>query len=117
MKKNWYFWLPRILALFFVGLISLFALDVFDGGSPLGEMILGFLIHLTPTYVLLALFFIAWKWPLPGGILFILMGASYFLLASDQHWSAYLIVAGTPILIGLLFITEFFLNIKSQPMV
>lgn len=117
MKKTWHFWLPRILALLFVGVISLFAFDVFDGESQLGEMILGFIVHLTPTYVLLALLLIAWKWPLPGGILFVLMGASYYFLASDQHWSANLIVAGTPILIGLLFITEFILNTKSQPMV
>lgn len=115
MNKKWYFWLPRILSLLFVGLISLFAFDVFDGESPLGTMILGFIVHLTPAYVLLSLLFIAWKWPLPGGILFVLIGASYFFLSTGQHWSAYLVVAGTPILIGLLFIAEYFFNRRSQP--
>ena len=117
MKKPWHFLLPRILAMLFIGLISLFAFDIFDNESPIGEMIIGFLIHLTPTYVLLAMLFIAWKWPFPGGILFILLGASYFFLATDQHWSAYLIVAGTPMLIGLLFMTDDLLNRRNRSIV
>ncbi len=117
MKKTWLFWFPRLLAFLFIGLISLFAFDVFEGDSSLWGKILGFLIHLTPTYVLLALLFIAWKWPLPGGILFILAGAAYFFFARGQHWSAYLIVGAIPALIGLLFIAEHFMNIRRQSLV
>jgi len=112
-----FFWLPRLLAILFIGLISLFAFDVFEGESPLWEKILGFLIHLTPTYVLLALLFIAWRWPLTGGILFILAGASYIFFSREQHWSAYLIVTGIPTLIGLLFITEHFLKTKRRSLI
>jgi len=117
MKKTWLFWAPRLLAILFIGLISLFAFDVFDSGTSVGEELLAFLIHLIPTYVLLALLIISWKWPLPGGILFILAGGSYFFFAREQHWSAYLIVAGIPALIGLLFITEHFMNIRWQSLI
>ncbi|MBM3137146.1 MAG: hypothetical protein FJZ98_03040 [Chloroflexi bacterium] len=117
MKKNWLFWLPRILAILFTAMISLFAFDMFEGNSSIWEKLLGFLIHLIPTYVLVILLVIAWKLPLPGGILFILAGSSYFLFASEQHWSAYLIVSGIPMLIGILFILDQFLAKKKAPLV
>jgi hypothetical protein len=117
MKKSWYFWVPRVLAILFIALISLFALDAFEGNAPFGEKLLGFFIHLVPTYMLVILLFIAWKRPLPGGILYTLAGGSYFLLTSDQHWSAYLIVTGIPMLIGTLFIAEHFLAQRSTPLV
>jgi hypothetical protein len=117
MKVIWLFWLPRLLAILIIGLISLFALDVFESGLSLREEFLAFLIHLIPTFVLLALLFIAWKWPLSGGILFILAGGAYFFFAGGQHLSAYLLVGGIPALIGLLFITEHFLDKKRQALV
>jgi hypothetical protein len=117
MKKHWYFWLPRILAILFIMMISLFAFDVFEGNTPFGEKLLGFLIHLAPTYVLVILLVIAWKRPLPCGILYILAGCSYFLLTSDQHWSAYLIMVGIPAVIGILFIDEYSLAKKKVQLI
>jgi len=109
MKKNWRFWLPRDLAILFTILISLFAFDVFEGNTPFNEKMLAFLIHLVPAFILVILLLIAWKRPLPGGILFILAGLSYFLIASEQHWSTYLIMAGIPSVIGFMFILDYLL--------
>jgi hypothetical protein len=117
MKKSWYLWVPRFLAILFIALISLFALDSFEGNAPFGEKLLGFFIHLVPTYILVILLVIAWKRPLTGGILYIFAGASYFFLFSDQHWSAYLIVAGIPMLIGTLLIAEHFLAQRNAQLV
>lgn len=117
MKKTWLFWLPRILAILFIGLISLFAFDVFDADLSLGGKLLGLVMHLIPTCVLLIALVIAWKWPLPGGILFILGGVAYFFFARGQHWSAYLLIGGIPVLIGLLFIAEHFTKIRRQSLV
>ena len=114
MRKNWLFWLTRVLAILFIGLISLFALDVFDLDLSLGGLLLGLFMHLIPTYALLIALFIAWRFPLPGGFLFIMLGASYFFFMKGQHWSAYLIVGGIPVLIGLLFICEHLLNKRNQ---
>lgn len=117
MKKTRQFWLPRFLALLFIGFISLLAFDVFDADLSLSGKLLGLFMHLIPTYFLLIAFLIAWKWPLPGGILFILAGGVYIFFAGGQHWSAYLIVGGIPALIGLLFIAEHFINIRRQSLV
>ncbi len=102
------FWLPRILGILLCVFISLFALDAFDGNSPLGRQILGFLIHLIPTYLLVFALILAWKKQVIGGIIFILLGFAYLLFAHNQHWSAYLIIAGIPMLIGFLFVIEYF---------
>lgn len=117
MKKNWHFWLPRILGILFFAMISLFAFDVFEGNTPFNEKMLAFLIHLVPAFILVIQLLIAWKRPLPGGILFFLAGSSYFLFASGQHWSAYLIVAGIPMVIGFMFILDYLLVKKKAPLV
>ncbi|HUV16713.1 MAG TPA: hypothetical protein VMW28_09150 [Pelolinea sp.] len=110
MKKNWLFWVPRILGILFCLFISLFALDAFAGNAPILEKVLGFIIHLMPTAILVASLISAWRWPLPGGFIYLLLGASYFIWARGMHWSAYLAVAGPPILIGLLFLAEGFFS-------
>ena len=53
MKK--YIWIPRILTIAFIIFISLFALDSFGTSDPWYMEVLGFLIHLIPTYILLAI--------------------------------------------------------------
>jgi hypothetical protein len=55
--------LPRILSIFAIGFISLFALDSFEHGT-LGEQILAFLLHMIPSLVLTIILAIAWKWEL-----------------------------------------------------
>jgi hypothetical protein len=54
--------------------ISIFALDAFEHGESLGEQLLAFLIHLIPSFILLIILLIAWKWEKTGGIIFVLIG-------------------------------------------
>jgi len=108
--KSWPIRLARILGILFAVFISLFALDVFEQGVPLGRMLVALLIHLIPTYLILAILWIAWKRPLPGGILFILAGISYISLAGGQIFLTYLLIAGIPVLIGSSFLLGFFLE-------
>lgn len=117
MRTNWLIWILRIPAIHLIALISLFALDVFEGNTALGEKLPGLFIHPSPTCVLVILLFIAWKRPLSGGILYTLAGASYFLQTSGQNWSAYLIVAGIPMLTGTLFIASHFLIQRNQSLI
>jgi len=51
-RMRFFYWLPRILAMLFIGFLSLFALDVFIPGQPLFSMIGAFLIHLIPSFIL-----------------------------------------------------------------
>ena len=69
-----FIWIPRVLTIFFILFISIFALDVFEGDASVIEKIGGLLIHLIPSFVLVAVLIVFWKRPLVSGILFILAG-------------------------------------------
>jgi len=114
MNKKFLYWLPRILGILFAIFISVFALDAFGKGIPFPEVVVGFLIHLIPTYIVIAILLIAWKWELVGGILFILVGASYLVWAHIPHWTAFLLIGGPHVLIGILFIAAYFLSKKVR---
>ncbi|MEY8019263.1 hypothetical protein AB8P51_00390 [Muriicola sp. SD30] len=68
------FCLPRILAILAILFISMFALDAFQHGLTLWQQILAFLMHLVPSFILLAVLIIAWKRELLGGIIFLILG-------------------------------------------
>lgn len=68
------YWLPRILCIIAILFISLFALDAFAPGLTIWQQIGDFLIHLIPSFILLILLIIAWKWELIGGIIFTVIG-------------------------------------------
>ena len=71
--KTWY-WLPRILCILAIAFVSLFALDAFSSELSLWQQIGAFLMHLIPSFILLALLILAWKKELIGGIIFMLLG-------------------------------------------
>ena len=114
MNKKLIHWLPRVLGILFALFISIFALDAFGEGIPFTKAVVGFLIHLLPTYIVIAVLLIAWKWEWVGGILFIFAGFFYIFGANNMHWSAYLLIAGPPILIGCLFIAAYFLSKSTR---
>jgi hypothetical protein len=97
-------WLPRALALLFAGFVSLFALDVFAAGySPAGTAI-ALLIHLIPTYLIIAALVIAWRRAWAGAILFPALALAYPLAFGWRfQWSVYVVMMGPPLLIGALF--------------
>lgn len=68
------YWTPRLLCILAILFVSMFALDAFDPRLTLWQQILGFLIHLTPVYILIALLVVAWKWELVGGLLLAAFG-------------------------------------------
>ena len=68
------YWTPRVLCILAIMFISLFALDAFEPGRTLGQQLLAFLIHLVPSFILLAILLVAWKWEKIGAIIFILIG-------------------------------------------
>ena len=71
------YWAPRVLCLLAIAFISLFALDSFDPSLPLWKQIVGFLIHLMPSFVLLAMLVLAWKKEMIGGLLFVAVGLAF----------------------------------------
>ena len=114
-KKKLWTWLPRIIALAFIVFISLFALDSFDGVSPWYVQLGAFLIHLIPTYVLIAAYLVVRKWPVIGGWIFIAFGIIFavtlFTIFSLQPEEgvfnpAIFIIALPIIVVGVLYIVS-----------
>jgi hypothetical protein len=125
MKKSIsvFHWLPRIICILAILFVSMFALDAFAPGLTLWKQIGDFLIHLIPSYIMIALLVITWKWEYAGGIIFTIIGfafcVSVFLRNYNRnHFSAAqslintLIVAIPFVLVGILFIVSH--NKKKQ---
>lgn len=72
--SKFFHWLPRILCIIAILFISLFAADSFAPGLTFWQQIGGFFRHLIPSFVLLAILILAWKWELVGSIFFGLVG-------------------------------------------
>ena len=109
-------WTPRILCILAILFISMFAADAFQPELTLWQQISGFLIHLLPSYLLIALLWVAWKWELIGGIIWTLFGLVTTPLVWNINYSMNHSVATTLgvimaitfpfILIGILFIAS-----------
>lgn len=107
--KRLLFWTPRILCILFAVFISLFALDVFSEGYGFWETILALLMHLIPTFVILIVLAISWRWEWVGGILFVAMGVFYIVWCWGQFpWVTYLSISGPLLLVGVLFLVNWF---------
>ena len=95
-------WAPRVLGLAVAGFLSLFALDVFSEGGNLRGLLLGFVIHLIPTWILLATVVLAWRRPWIGGVVFVGLAAAYALTTLGRpDWI--LVISGPLLLVGLLY--------------
>ncbi|MFN2108649.1 MAG: hypothetical protein ACK2UI_03220 [Anaerolineae bacterium] len=102
--KHVLFWAPRILCILFAMFLSLFALDVFEGGG-FWETLLALLIHLVPVYIVIIVLVVAWRWEWVGAILFIALAVFYVVSTWGRlHWSAYVMISGSLALIGVLFL-------------
>jgi hypothetical protein len=113
--KTWLTWTPRILCLLFAAFLSLFALDVFDQGFGFWETVLALLLHLIPTGVVLVVLAVSWRWERIGAILFMALGIWYLLTAWGRfHWSAYVVISGPLLLIGVLFLASWLDRTRIQ---
>lgn len=93
------------MAILFAVFISLFALDVFGQGYGFLETIIALIMHLLPTFLIILMLLIAWKFEIIGGLMFILLGLIYISKSyGEAEFLALLIMAGPLLLIGILFI-------------
>jgi len=108
------YWTPRILCILAILFVSMFALDSFDPELTIDRQIAAFVIHLIPSYILIALLVVAWKWEYVGGIIFTVVGIAFAVMVfmtnyNRNHFSLMqslintLIVAVPFILVGILF--------------
>jgi hypothetical protein len=107
--KRFIYWTPRILCIFFALLVSLFALDAFSQNYDISKNILALLINLIPSFVILIVLALSWRWEWIGGILFIALGVYYIISSWERfHLSVYLLISGPLFLIGILFLINWF---------
>ena len=108
--KKFIYWLPRILVILFIAFISIFALDVF-GEYQFPEVLLALFMHLIPSFVLITVLIIAWKWELIGGLFFIALAIfSIFFFKTLTDPIVFLIISLPAILIGILFILNHYIK-------
>lgn len=122
------YWAPRVLCILAILFVSMFAADAFEAGIPFWKQLLGFLIHLIPSFILTAMLVVSWKWELVGGIIFSALGVLFtpFIFTHNfqmNHsvWMSIgivLMITFPFILVGALFISSHFITkreIRQKP--
>ena len=71
---NKFHWIPRMISILAIIILSLFAFDAFSSSYTIAEQIGRFLVHLSPPAIIGIFLAIAWKRELVGGILFTIVG-------------------------------------------
>jgi hypothetical protein len=117
-------WTPRILCILAILFVSMFALDSFSPGIPLWKQIVGFFMHMIPSFVLIIFLLVAWKWELIGGAIFIILGLGLmpFIYMMNYHmnhsvWMSLeviLLINAPFVVVGILFILSHFLKQKNR---
>lgn len=115
------YWTPRILCILAILFISMFAFDSFSPNLTIWQQIGAFLLHLVPSFILLAFLLVAWKWELIGGLIFTVIGlvATPFIYLHNYRMNhsvsssllVILIITIPFVLVGVLFIIS---NIKTR---
>ena len=104
-RKGWLFWTPRVLALLFIAFFIVMSFDAFDGVSAWYLQLAGFIIHLIPAFVLIAIYFVARKKPWIGGWIFIGLGVVFTLFFKTyKDFIVFLIVSFPALVVGVLFL-------------
>jgi hypothetical protein len=112
IKKNISEKIARGLLVLFIIFISLFALDVFEMPGPWYMILAGLLIHLIPSYLLIGLLILSYRFELLTGLILILLGVIYILLPGDFSTVRYVPIWGSAYLLGGFFIYHGWKNIK-----
>ncbi len=116
-------WVPRILCIIAILFISLFAADAFGLGLSIWQQLVDFLMHLIPSFILLALLIIAWKWEYIGGIIFMIIGLGFSPIVFMHNYKMnhsigmslgiILMITIPFVIVGILFIVSHFLKKKN----
>jgi hypothetical protein len=121
-------WIPRILCILAILFVSLFALDAFSSERTFWQNVAAFLIHLIPSFVLLGILIIAWKWEKVGGIILLIVGVVlcifiFNLNYNQRHFTLWQSIRNVSmlclpfVLAGILFIINHFRKRKELSVV
>lgn len=107
VSKQVLFWAPRALSIAFILFISMFALDVFGEGRGFWQTAAALVMHLVPSFVLIAMLALAWRWEwigvlIPLGLAGLFLWWNYTVRHNAP--AAVLIIAGPLFLMAALFL-------------
>lgn len=100
------YWMPRLAGIAIIFFISLFALDVFEEGYTIGQMLVGFFMHMLPSIALTIVLVLAWRWEWVGFLAFLGAAGIFSTLVTRSPQDGFgllLIFAGPLLVIALLF--------------
>jgi hypothetical protein len=100
-------WAPRLASLLIIFFISLFSLDVLEMEAAPVEKLVGFIIHSTPSIIMLVMLVIAWRKPVLGFVAFLLAGLVFLtFVVRGQGLGHFLLFSGPLLLISALFYAD-----------
>ncbi|MCB0527106.1 MAG: hypothetical protein KDC61_04430 [Saprospiraceae bacterium] len=106
-------WLPRVVAVVFIGLLILLSLDAFEGERTAGENLIAFLIHLIPAFLCLAALIVAWRYRLAGGVLFLFLGIAFtFYFGTARHFGTFMLISVPLFVAGALFLLSGLVKVR-----
>jgi hypothetical protein len=113
--NNVVYWSPRILTIFFILFVSLFAFDSINSEKTFVENIAAFLIHLVPSFVLFLLLLGAWRYEWIGTIAYVALGIIYIIISWCRFpFITYLTISGPLFLISILFLISWIKNSRTD---
>jgi len=105
------YWAPRILTIGLIILLALFAIDVFDEGLGIVDLLISFFMHLIPSFIVLGLLIVAWKWEKIGAIFFLALGVIFTIFFNTyKNPISFMIVSFPLLVIGILFYMNKFIE-------
>jgi hypothetical protein len=113
--KQAIYWTPRIMGILFILFLSIFALDVFDEGFGFWATLGALIIHLLPSILLAIAVALAWRWEWIGTVIFVGWSVFYIVTARGFPLSVYLMIAGIPFLVGILFLVDWIYRKELHP--
>lgn len=107
-------WSPRILGVAVTLFIGMFALDAFSEGKPILATVRDFIIHLIPSFVLLAAVLASFRRQWIGAVAFIGLAVWYAVRMSKGHPDWILAISGPMLVVGTLFLWSWFARRSRQ---
>ncbi len=110
------FWAPRILTILFALFLSVFALDVFAETKGFLQTVTALVLHLVPTFLVVVLLVLAWRWELIGVIAFAGLAITYIAVMGGRGfpWATYAIISGLLLLISVLFFLSWRQRLRAR---
>ena len=85
-SKRVLFWAPRALSILFIAFVSMFALDVFGEGRGFWQTLTALMMHLIPSFVLVAVLVAAWRREWIGAVAFAVCGIVLAAIVRAPWW-------------------------------